>query len=46
MFSYEIKNGKVIFCKAGVYFSVPIEDWDNFYQIVKQVQDLILEITD
>lgn len=31
---YEIKNGKIIFNKEGVYFSVPVEQIDEFLRIV------------
>ena len=30
---YEIKNKKVIFNKKGVYFSVPVEDIENFVML-------------
>lgn len=31
---YEIKNEKIIFNKEGVYFSVPVEQIDEFLRIV------------
>lgn len=38
MFEYKIENGKVIFNKQGVYFSVPIKYLSEFKDLVARAQ--------
>ena len=35
---YEIKNGKIIFNKEGVYFSVPVEHIDKFISLANMAR--------
>lgn len=42
---YEIKNGKIIFNKEGVYFSVPVEQIEEFFRIVSVARTQYIEQT-